>query len=1065
MTLPEAEKSNKTLMNIFSKIFLAILPILVVSLLGAIGIHYSFSSQALRGIAENWLQIHRDAIRETVREQNAFLHEYDLDTVSPSLKKAHQDALTMIKDTEVGGRGFAFVVDAAKRIRGHPDLDLNGVSAAETGWFRHMREQPQGGVFIEWEGMSVYALYTYFKPWQWHLLVAIPKAELYRPIQQSQTLVVSVGVAGALGLALILWLVTHRLVRPLRDLSANIEEIGKEGPGRAIAVKSQDEIGKLGQIFNEMSYRLSVLMKELRQNEQHFRWLIEKSSDMIFVLDQVGTITYAGPSVSRILGYAQEDMLGQQVFGYIHTDDQPKLRKQFRLFSGQSKPIELIECRFRHAGEYWKPFEINSSIPSESNTSGIIINARDVTERNRMEQSRLAADAANKAKSELIAQVSHDIRTPLDAILGLLRLIRQDSTHSARQQEYCDRMQQSARTLLGVIDDLLDYARIEEGKLRLERNVFLLEEVVDHVLGLFAMQAAEKDLELMAMFSEAVPGTLLGDALRLEQVLINLISNAFKFTDEGQVVLTVEVYGMKDNLVELRFAVKDTGMGVPRDKQEDLFLPFIQAEPSTMRVAGGTGLGLAICRRLVNMMQGDIWVESRNARGASFVFTACFSPAAEHAAEPETDGQAGLVRKALIVHSNADFQTMMRLNLKRCTCDARSACSLEEALEIVQADAMAGEPCQVVFLDHRLCIDHGRKPAELIREAAGGSTPTIVSMLPFGSGGQASINPVCGGDRMLFKPVCLGHLRSLLHSLEHNGEDADSVRSREIQEGAEKRTDLHGVRVLLAEDNPVNQFVQKEILESLGLDVELADNGRQALSSLQRERPDLILMDIQMPELDGLSASRAIRAESRFQDLPIIAMTAYRMEGEREKCLEAGINEVMPKPMQPEQLLSCIARWIAPSGQRHAPGEASAQAGGHESPEGFEPEAGASLQTVDIRRGLQRLNGKQHLFDRSLRLFVTNYASGSVRVHDLLRRERLEEAARYCHTMKGAAATICADRLHEAICDLEAELKRQQGLADDSLLEAFDAELDRLVHWIQETIEAEPSTEETPPHA
>lgn len=339
-------------------------------------------------------------------------------------------------------------------------------------------------------------------------------------------------------------------------------------------------------------------------------------------------------------------------------------------------------------------------------------------------------------------------------------------------------------------------------------------------------------------------------------------------------------------------------------------------------------------------------------------------------------------------------------------------------------------------------------------------------MLPYGSGGEASIKQMYGGDRVLFKPVCLGHLSSLLHSLEHNSGDADRVRSLEIREGAGKSAELLGVRVLLAEDNPVNQFVQKEILESLGLDVELADNGRQVLTSLQQEPPDLILMDIQMPEMDGLSASRSIRAESRFRDLPIIAMTAYHMEQEREKCLEAGMNEVMPKPMQPEQLLSCIARWIAPSGQGLIPGGAWAQAEGQEIPEvSTEPRAGASLQTVDIQRGLQRLNGKQHLFDRSLRLFVSNYASGSVRVHDLLRKERQEEAARYCHTMKGAAATICAERLHEAICDLEAELKRQEGLADDNLLEAFDAELDRLVNWIQDTIEAEPSAEETPPHA
>lgn len=1045
-------------MSIFSKIFLSILPILLVSLLGSITINYYFSSQALQGIAENWLRLQRQELEAIVREQTALLKQYQLEDVPASVQKAQQDALANIRDIEIGNKGFAFVLDADDRILGHPDTGENGASVVKNGWRRHLREQTQGGLLIEWGDLSLYSLYTFFEPWNWYLLVAIPKAELYRPIQQSRAFVLSVGVAGTVVLGLILWFVIHRLIRPLRELSAKIEEIGTEGPGRTIKVQSRDEIGKVGQVFNEMSHRLSLLMGELRYNEEYFRSLIEKSSDVILVIDRETKLTYVGPSVSRILGYDQEGMLGQSVFEYIHADDHWKLAKRFDLSSSQTENYELTECRFRHADETWRHFEINSNtLPGSSRSAGIIVNARDVTERNRIEQSKLAADAANKAKSELIAQVSHDIRTPMDAILGLVSLIRQDESSSA-QQEYLNRIQQSARTLLGVINDLLDYAKIEEGKLSLEENVFLLEEVVDRVLGLFAAQAAEKDLELMVILSEAVPEKLTGDALRLEQVLTNLIGNAFKFTDTGQILLTIELAWMKENRLELRFMVRDTGRGIPQEKQADLFLPFTQVEPSNVRGFGGTGLGLTICRRLVNLMQGHIWVESSVARGASFYFTACFRPAAESAAEAWTGNRSRIPRKALIVHSNEDFQEMMRQNLKRFAFDTQSALSARQAVEIFRSGVMAGEPCHIVFLDHRFSYRDGRDFAEQIRDAAGGFTVKIVCMIPFGSDCESAVGKPYGADLVLFKPVCRLRLMAILQSLEQGSGGADSDQPRGGQEKVMKSPELNGARVLLAEDNPVNQFVQKEILESLGLQVVLADNGRQALSCLKHERPDLVLMDVQMPVMDGLSASKAIRAENRFADLPIIAMTAYHLESEREKCLEAGMNDFIPKPMQPEQLMALVARWIGGFGGKPATGEQAAQAMPDRAiSDGLEQTAGAD-SPVDIRRGLKRLNGKQQVFEKSLRLFAANYEQGSDRVRDLLRTKRPEEAARYCHTMKGAAATICADSLHAVICDLEREIKTQQGLAEYALLDAFDSELEKLVNWIQNSFGAEAST-------
>ena len=1037
-------------MSIFSKIFLAILPILLCSLIGSIGINYYFTSHALKGIAENWLRVQRQELVESAWEQLDLLAQYQLEEVPASIQKAQQDTLAIIKDLDFGEQGFAFVIDAKDQVRGYPDPDLNGLYVAKAEWYEGMQEQLQGTLFIDWGKVPTYSLYTYFEPWDWFLLVSIPKSGLYRPIARSNSFVIFIAGLSTLLLALILWVVTRRVTGPLRDLARNIERIGTEGPGKTIQVTTRDEIGVVARIFNEMSHRLSSVMADLKHNERHFRALIENGSDLILVLDGDGNMSYVSPSVTRILGYQQSDLLGRQAFDFVHVDDLSKMQQRFTRLSKEGGTLELAESRFRHREGFWKHFEVNSKkMEGSSPAFVIIVNARDVSERKRIERSKLEADAANRAKSELIAHVSHDIRTPMDAILGLIRLLRQAGPNP-RQLDYLNRIQRSARTLLGVINDLLDYSKIEEGKLALEAEPFPLEEVLDHVLGLFAMKITEKNLELITTISPAIPEELTGDALRLEQVLINLISNALKFTDAGEVLLNIEVLESTAHRILLRFAVRDTGRGIPGEKLGDLFQPYAQGDHTYARVYGGTGLGLAICRRLVNLMQGEIWAESQEDNGSSFFFTACFGLPTDPGLETRGDEGVGSGKKALVVHGNTHFQEMMHQGLRRYAMLSQPASDARQALRLFRSAAAAGHPFDVVFVNQHLTDEQGGALVGQIKAATEGFSTRTILMRPFGSEHEMAGAQEQGADRVLYKPVSPRSLRAALQGLHDPAGEAAPGPFREPCGGEPPAPDLSGVKILLAEDNPVNRFVQKEILESLGLQVAVVDTGREVLASLKRRRPDLVFMDIQMPDLDGLSASRHIRSEPGYADLPIIALTAFHMESEREKCLEAGMNDFITKPVQAEQLMAAVSKWVV---RPKAPGplESGGQGAGEtDSPGGAEgiEERRTANPGVDVQRGLQRMNGKRHLFDKSLQIFVDSYQQASTRIGELLKEGRSEDAARYCHTMKGAAATICADRLHAVLCDLEKELKEHPPKEDIALLDDFDRELSGIVDWI-----------------
>ncbi|WP_067063993.1 response regulator [Roseateles chitosanitabidus] len=548
-----------------------------------------------------------------------------------------------------------------------------------------------------------------------------------------------------------------------------------------------------------------------------------------------------------------------------------------------------------------------------------------------------AAEAAAHAKSDFLANMSHEIRTPMNAIIGMSHLALQTGL-DARQRNYIEKVHRSAENLLGVIDDILDFSRIEAGKLSLERVPFRLEEVLEHLVNLIGFRVEDKGLELLLQLPPELPTALIGDPLRLGQVLVNLGNNAAKFTDRGEIIVGIEANpamraadgagldAPPEPEVELHFWVRDTGIGMTPDQQARLFRSFSQADSSTTRKYGGSGLGLAICKQLVEMMGGRIWLESAPDRGSTFHFSARFG------LQPE--GSDLPARRALMAHELARLRTLVVDDNRAAReilstlgtsfgLDVATAADGAQALQEVERAQDGGHPYALVLMDWQMPGIDGIEAARQLGDGRLDQAPAVVLVTSFGrddsltaalAASQAA-SPASRRPVLLTKPVTASSLLSAIgEALGHVDRPAPTAERRR-QSTQEAMRQLAGARVLVAEDNELNQELAAALLEDAGLHVTLAVNGQVALDLLA-EAPggyDGVLMDIQMPVLDGYAATRALREDPRWRTLPIIAMTANAMSGDREKVLEAGMNDHIPKPLDVDALFETLARWVRPA--------------------------------------------------------------------------------------------------------------------------------------------------------
>jgi two-component system, sensor histidine kinase and response regulator len=799
---------------------------------------------------------------------------------------------------------------------------------------------------------------------------------------------------------------------------------------------------------------------ELQQKETLFRSLIENVQDLITTLNQDGTITYQSPSGELVLGYKPEEMVGRNMLEFIHQEDQPRFTETLKKLLGSHCTLEVQEFRFQHKDGSWRDLEsLGKSYADPSGNPILFVTSRDITERQLvaadLKLAKAAAESANRGKSEFLASMSHEIRTPMNAVLGMAELLL-NTPLTDKQRHLARSVHYSGTALLSIINSILDFSKMEAGKLVLEQMEFALRETIEEAVDLFADLAGKKELELTCFLPAEIPDRAIGDPARLRQILVNLVGNAVKFTQHGEVTVRLHLLAQDARTVTLKCDVTDTGIGIHPQVQARLFNAFSQADGSTTRQFGGTGLGLAIVKQLVQLMGGEVSIASTPGPGSTFCFTVQLGwVAPKHGTQPVNDQFLSDLR-VLIVDDNPTNLFILNAHLTSWGAEVIGADTGAAALELLTQNANTHTPIELAILDIVMPDMDGFMLARAIKADPVISRVDLLALSSGGSHAQSGTAEPPGFFAWLQKPIRQSTLRTCLRGYRQGAAATPTT------DGPKPPAPpALGGSVLLVEDNPVNREVATGMLELLGYQVDSAEDGREALEISATGIYDLIIMDCQMPVMDGFTATAGIRDRERQTNgprIPIIALTANAMIGDRERCLKAGMDDYLSKPFTQQQLKDIVNRWRSQADAASAHGTRGSAS--CEYPSLPTSTSSDTTDAVDCTawEPLRILKGPGQ--PDALHEIIGVYLTSSQALVDILRQplqdQKHDAMMISAHTLKSSSATLGALRLATLANELEEACRAEHFEQSKRLVALIEAEYQKACAIFRREIASSP---------